>query len=204
MLDALWNRVEFLGDLRKHRIARWIFLLWAAASVYDTFGSQFLPDDWAQKRPTVYQLVVMTTGWLPWQAWLLIGAIILVIFAIEYAARQKQQLVVPGPDIKSPKMSVPIIGMILCAIGFVAFFVAWQKTSSPQQVAKDDQKPIQSATISEPQRAPANQIQPIPTDAAIFWAPASISEIVQVENSNLNGDPMVTVLKMYGAKNTAP
>src|ERR1700680_3120341 len=91
MLDAVWNRLEFLGDLRKHRIARWAFLLWAVVSTYDTFGSQFLPDDWAQKRPTVYQLIIMTTGWLSWEAWLLIGAAILAIFALEYVARSEER-----------------------------------------------------------------------------------------------------------------
>lgn len=93
MFDAAWNRLEFLGELRKHRIARWLFLLWAIVGIYDLVGSEFLPPELAQKRPTIYQLISMTSGWLSWNAWLLIGAVLLVIFALEYVARHKREVV---------------------------------------------------------------------------------------------------------------
>jgi len=130
MLDGLWNRLEFLGDLRRHRIARWVFLLWAIVSTYDTFGSQFLPDDWAQKRRTVYQLIVMTTGWLSWETWLLIGAAILTVFALEYVARHKRKLALSGTSGTTHKkarlqMSIPAIGMIVCGTAFIGFLIVW-------------------------------------------------------------------------------
>lgn len=150
MLDAFWSRLEFLDDLRKHPIARWVFLAWAIVSIYDTFGSQFLPEDWAQKRPTVYQLVVMTTGWFPWEAWLLIGAAILVIFALEYPARQKRQLALANGASRSKqrqKMSVPIIGMIVCLVGFVGFLIAWIGTGTGRTSSPSTHFPSSDATI---------------------------------------------------------
>src|SRR6266446_1472265 len=89
MSDWLWSRLKFLGDLRKHRIARWVFLVWAIIAVYDTGGSQLLPTEWVQKRPTVYQVLVVSTGWLSWEVWLLIGAASLALFGVEVGVRHK-------------------------------------------------------------------------------------------------------------------
>jgi hypothetical protein len=132
MSEWLWSKFEFLGELRKHPIARWVIVAWAVISIYDTGGSQLLPTQWAQNRPTVYQVLAMTTGWLSWQAWLLIGALVLTVFALEYPARQKRHLaakidrqgvpIPPGGGTK--KMSLLLIS-IICGLASVGFFFAW-------------------------------------------------------------------------------
>jgi hypothetical protein len=94
MADWLWDRLEFLGDLRKHRIARWLFLFWAISGAYDLCASQFIPTEWSQKWPKIYQLVAMTTGWLSVEGWMLIGAAILVVFAVEYAWQHSSTMTV--------------------------------------------------------------------------------------------------------------
>jgi hypothetical protein len=60
---------------------------WAVITAYDTLLSQFFPEDWAKKAPKMRELVSATSGWLPWWAWLLVLAAIIVFASFEYAVR---------------------------------------------------------------------------------------------------------------------
>jgi hypothetical protein len=82
--------------LRRHRIIAGIAAVWAIISFYDTACSQLLPASWAQSRPTVYQVVVMTTGWLSLQAWLAVGA--LICAAATVVSRSKTEQPLPASD----------------------------------------------------------------------------------------------------------
>src|ERR1700676_1303633 len=57
--------------------------------------------------------------------------------------------------------------------------------------------PPPSAT---PPSTPAGTPQS-PSDSTISWPNPAVSAVIQVENSIVNGDPMVPLIKMYGAKN---
>ena len=46
------------------------------------------PEDYAKRLPKIYRVVAMTAGLASWQAWLLVGAVIVVCVAIEYAFRK--------------------------------------------------------------------------------------------------------------------
>jgi hypothetical protein len=85
------GRFEILKEHAKHPAVRTVVIIWAIISIWDTGGSQLLPPDWASQRPTIYGLLVMTTGWLSLQTWLLIGALLLAVFAIEYPFRHKRK-----------------------------------------------------------------------------------------------------------------
>jgi hypothetical protein len=134
MFDQLWDKLEFLGELRKHRILRWAFFGWAIISIYDTGGSQFLPPEWAQKRPTVYQLVAMTTGWISLEGWLLIGAAGLVIFAVQHVARYAPNRRTAAPRPRHPIVSAPpsiwlragsIASCSIIIVGVLTYYAIW-------------------------------------------------------------------------------
>jgi hypothetical protein len=181
MLDRLWDRLEFLGELRKHRVARWVFLFWALVATYDTAGSQFLPPEWAQQRPTVYQVVSMTTGFLSWEAWLLVGALALAIFALEYPVRQKRRLALvqgreePGVLFRQ-KMSFPFIGMIVCGLGFLSF-AAWYWLDRPTK------PPVQVSSTPLAPRTPAPSTTAIPQ---VSTAIPTVAPVQQAVDSPIN------------------
>ena len=82
VLRALWSRGW----------VRWCVYIWAPIGAYDTFASQLLPPSWRDRAPTIYQVVTVTSGWLSWQEWLLIGMAILLAATFEYAVRQSRSL----------------------------------------------------------------------------------------------------------------
>jgi hypothetical protein len=211
MFDALWERLKFIYELRKRRSARCIFIFWAGVSIYDTFGSEFLPDDWAQKRPTVYQLVNMTSGWLTWEAWLLVGAAILVVFALEYVARHRPALSVAGgysasiQGGRARKMGpfVLAVGLVIAAIGaLIWIFEAGRNqpnlkrqaeitseksppTSQPQTVT-----PVPSTTLSQ---------NAVPKEAIEFNFD---KELFGFNVHTTTGQLLVSVIGMSGKNNS--
>jgi hypothetical protein len=133
MFDRIWNRFEFLGELRKHHIARWVLAIYAIVSLYDTAGSEFLPPAWAQKRPTVYQIVAMTTGWISFDGWLFIGAVLIFIFALERSVRPPNDFVAsqtvlsrllraPNSDASAGLIIAGFVGIIFLARGGLWLF----------------------------------------------------------------------------------
>lgn len=91
MAGAISARISFLLEILQRPWVRALGLIWAASGVWDLALSEWIPEPIAKKLPRVYQVVAMTTGLLPWEIWLLIGALIVVVAAIEYAFRHKQR-----------------------------------------------------------------------------------------------------------------
>ena len=87
MFDAVAYRLETIKLIFDKRLFRWIFPIWAAISLYDTAGSQLAPEWLKQKLPNLYGFIVMTSGWLPWWAWVIIGLFLIAAAAVEYATR---------------------------------------------------------------------------------------------------------------------
>ena len=63
-------------------------IIWAVFGAYDTFVSQLLPSGAAERFPRLYDLAVMTSGFMPGWVWLLVLAAIFVAASIEYAHRK--------------------------------------------------------------------------------------------------------------------
>ena len=61
--------------------------LWGIIGVYDLLLSQIIPDEVGKRFPRVRHVMSMTSGWLPWWAWLLGFAVIAVAASFEYAFR---------------------------------------------------------------------------------------------------------------------
>ncbi len=80
-------RLKVARQLLLRPWVRVVVPLWAVVSAWDTFGSQLLPADLAQRMPRLYHLAASLTGLLPWSFWLLVLATVLVLVAFEYAYR---------------------------------------------------------------------------------------------------------------------
>jgi hypothetical protein len=104
--------------LRRHPIIAGIAAVWAVISFYDTACSQLLPASWAQSRPTVYQVVVMTTGWLSLQTWLAIGA--LICAAATVVSRSKTEQPLPAPYAGSPNQTVATPWLLVAGCAVIA------------------------------------------------------------------------------------
>src|SRR5713226_4872681 len=79
-------------DILDRPVPKALFAIWGLIAVWDTFVSQFIPEEIAKSFPKAHQVITMTYGWLSVQTWLLIGAAIVVLVSLEYAARHRWKL----------------------------------------------------------------------------------------------------------------
>ncbi|SHG37200.1 hypothetical protein [Bradyrhizobium erythrophlei] len=89
---AIQDRANAFLDILGRPVPKAIFAIWGAIATWDTFVSQFIPENIAKNFPKAHQVIAMTYGWLSIQTWLLIGAGIVVLTSLEYAARHKWKL----------------------------------------------------------------------------------------------------------------
>jgi hypothetical protein len=123
MPPRLKERLAVLRQIFNHRWVKVALGLWVWVATYDTFVSQVVPEDLAQKAPKLRGVIAMTSGWLPWWGWLLVLAALIVAASFEYAFRRAME---PrpraAPQKKGRKMSplmLPLIIMAASAIGFL-------------------------------------------------------------------------------------
>ena len=69
------------------KVVLWLYFL---ASGWDLFGAQFLSKELADKLPTVYDVAIMTGGFLPWYWWTIIGLVLLLGIVCEFSIRQQK------------------------------------------------------------------------------------------------------------------
>lgn len=67
-----------------------ILLAYAVIGVWDTLVSQFLPPTWAKELPSFYQILKMTSGFIPLWGWALVGMVLITGISIEYTFRKSQ------------------------------------------------------------------------------------------------------------------
>lgn len=88
MDSELRQRWLFLCNATKRPVPRRLLYLWVAVTIWDTIVAQLIPKSWAQRAPRVYEVVEMTTGFLPIWVWLVVGMIIIAAAAIEFGYRR--------------------------------------------------------------------------------------------------------------------
>ena len=86
---SIQERANAFLDLVDRPIPKVLLGCWGVLAAWDTFVSQFIPEETAKHFPKAYQVLAMTYGWLSIQTWFLIGASIVVVISLEYAARHK-------------------------------------------------------------------------------------------------------------------
>jgi hypothetical protein len=110
-----------IGIRARLRVARAILRpLWvricvpvtAVIGFYDAGVTQLVPREQAEKFPKVYQLISVTSGFLPWWGWILVLAALFVGATIEYEARQHRGkgAALEGPPEPSPVSVAPQSG----------------------------------------------------------------------------------------------
>jgi len=87
MLEWLSDRVDAFWSAIDRPKWKGLLIVWAVIGVYDQFADQIAPSWLEQHMPKVRDMISVTTGWLPWWAWLWIGTAIIAAASIEYAAR---------------------------------------------------------------------------------------------------------------------
>src|SRR5947209_4168512 len=78
---------------------KWPLFVWSILAAYDTFCSQFLPEEWLRNAPKARHVIAATSGWFPIWVWFLVLSAIIVIGALEYAFRRSPKTATENPDI---------------------------------------------------------------------------------------------------------
>ncbi len=82
------ERIAVIAKIAERRWVRIALGLWAVIAFYDAALSQFMPESVAKKFPKMYELIAVTSGWLPYWGWALLLAGIFVAASIEFALRR--------------------------------------------------------------------------------------------------------------------
>lgn len=89
---SIQERANAFLDVIDRPVPKFLLWCWGVLAAWDTFVSQFIPEETAKSFPKAHQVIAMTSGWLSIQTWVAIGATIIVLISLEYAARHKWQL----------------------------------------------------------------------------------------------------------------
>jgi len=89
---ALRERWPLVREIYNRPWCRRFLIGWAALGSWDLFISQFLPETLQKSAPRVHQVLSMTSGWLGWDQWLMMGLAVAAISSIEYAVRQRRKV----------------------------------------------------------------------------------------------------------------
>lgn len=92
MAGWLITRIQTVRAALDRPWVKWPLLAYGALGLYDTVVSQLLPAELGRKAPNLYRLLEMTSGIMPWWAWLTLGGILVFVVTIEYAYQQKNEL----------------------------------------------------------------------------------------------------------------
>lgn len=95
--DFLVARLANANRVLAYRPTKVALGTWTIVCTYDTALSQIIPASLGERFPRVRDAIAMTSGWLPFWAWLLILAAILVAASFEFAFRRTQTKVTSEP-----------------------------------------------------------------------------------------------------------
>jgi hypothetical protein len=89
---SIRERANAFLNVLDRPVPKFLFGCWGVIATWDTFVSQFIPEDLAKSFPKAHQVMAMSYGWLSIQSWIVIGAIMIVLISLEYAARHRWRL----------------------------------------------------------------------------------------------------------------
>ena len=92
MCQTLKDRGEFFRAALGSKTAKFVLGLFCLVGVWDTVLAQLLPQELADKLPTIYDVAIMTGGLLSWYWWVIIGLIILSGIVVEYGVRKNRKI----------------------------------------------------------------------------------------------------------------
>jgi hypothetical protein len=173
--NAPLSRKEVLRAILNHRWVKFALSLWAVVAAYDTALSQVIPASWGEQFPKVRELIGMTSGWLPFWAWLLILALLLTMASFEYAFRRRFPVVGIEHRRSSPLIGVFwIAGGLLLVTGGAAMILRGVTPyfDHPEEVPA----PSPVATPVTPSAPALPQVQSLPPNAKftyhgkVYWA----------------------------------
>src|ERR1700685_3315626 len=106
----LGGRLKILSEITERTWVRVLLAILPASGIWDLALSQWIPEQYAKKLPRVYQVIAMTTGLLPWQLWVMLGALIIAAASFEYAYRHKKQLLATlSKDFSEPAAGADVV-----------------------------------------------------------------------------------------------
>jgi hypothetical protein len=91
MHPAIRQRWTTLQEISNCPWVRVLLAIWTLSGIWDLALSEWVPEQYAKQLPKIYQVIAMSAGLASWQVWLLVGAVLVVAGAIEYAFRHKRR-----------------------------------------------------------------------------------------------------------------
>jgi hypothetical protein len=91
MLIGLLGRIRYLRIVAATLIGKFLLPPWAVLGALDLTLSQVVPKKYSEKVPKLYEVVEMTTGWLPWHFWAISGAVLVALAALEAGYNSAQE-----------------------------------------------------------------------------------------------------------------
>jgi hypothetical protein len=152
---SIQERANTFLDVLDRPIPKFLLWCWGILAAWDTFVSQFIPEETAKSFPKAHQVIAMTYGWLSIQTWLLIGAGILVLTSLEYAARHRWRLEsVTGDGGRAPKRdgARPILVVFWLVVS--ALIVIIWSLDAAHWTSRKDQEIAMPSPITSPSPTP--------------------------------------------------
>lgn len=84
----LKERLSILRAAQNRPWVKFVWYLFAIIGLWDTVGSQLVPESWGEKWPRIYELAMSLSGLLPWSGWVIIGLSLALFFTLEFSIRQ--------------------------------------------------------------------------------------------------------------------
>jgi hypothetical protein len=159
---SVWGKFQkrfkwVIEELLKQPLIRLLLVFWAASGVWDLVLGEYIPEEYAQHLPRVYQVVAMTAGLLSWQLWLLTGHGIVILAIIEYLFRRSGSAATPKPATKiiNWRAKVPLLAGVaaFCGISTICLVAL---VHPPQHSALPKIIPLPAPRPTEPPFTPVS------------------------------------------------
>jgi hypothetical protein len=170
---SIQERANAFLDILDRPIPKILLGCWGAIATWDTFVSQFIPEEIAKKFPKAHQVVIMTYGWLSLPTWFLIGAILVTLISLEWGTRHKRKLeLATGTSRQRFDIERPLLvtfWMFVSALTITIWSLdAMHWNAAPRMVSRSETQPAQPSTPQpqQPQPQQPSQTQPAPNQTA--------------------------------------
>jgi hypothetical protein len=162
-MPSILDRAKTFWDILDRPVPKFLLGCWGIIATWDTFVSQFIPEETAKSFPKAHQVVAMTYGWLPIQTWLAVGAILISLISLEWGARHRWKFEqATGQTQKHFDSNRAILAAFWLAVG-ITIILIWSLDATHWRASTV--KKIESQPIPETAAPPSSQSSPPPTPA---------------------------------------